>query len=328
MYRLEDIKSIHLEITSKCQARCPMCPRRVHGGPLLQNLELTEITLETFKSWFPVDFIKQLGHLMMCGNLGDPIIAKDTLEIYQYLREVNPGISLHMHTNGSARNKVWWEELAKLNVEVIFGIDGLEDTHSLYRVDTDWNKIIENAKAFIAAGGTAHWHMLIFKHNEHQIDVCQQISKLLGFKSFSAKHTTRFKQGKFDVVDEKYVVTHTLYPSSKSEDMIAPAKQAQNEELPTITCKAKQDNQLYISAKGFVTPCCWLDLEWLPDFSDSKIDYMIKVNAMPNLYKTTLAEIFDSGYFTKIQGCWSSTGLKECSKQCGSFDKLKEQFVK
>jgi MoaA/NifB/PqqE/SkfB family radical SAM enzyme len=149
---------------------------------------------------------------------------------------------------------------------------------------------------------------------------------LLGFKSFSSKHTTRFKQGKFDVVDENYKVTHTLYPSIKSNQMIAPAKFAQEETLPIINCKAKEESQLYISATGFVTPCCWLDLEWLPDFSDSKIDYRIKINQSPNLYKSSLKEIFDSNYFNKIKGCWSSTGLKECSKQCGSFDKLKEQF--
>ena len=34
MYNLKDIKDVHFEITSKCQAKCPMCPRRIAGGPL------------------------------------------------------------------------------------------------------------------------------------------------------------------------------------------------------------------------------------------------------------------------------------------------------
>ena len=82
MYNLEDIKSVHLELTSKCQASCPMCARNIQG---LDNpwLELDEISLAQFKEWFPVDFIKQLDRLFMCGNLGDPIIARDTLEIFQ-----------------------------------------------------------------------------------------------------------------------------------------------------------------------------------------------------------------------------------------------------
>ena len=131
MYNYKDIKSIHLEVTSKCQARCPMCPRRLQGGPLLDSLYLEEITLDIFKKWFPVDFIHQLEHVYMCGNLGDPIIAKDTLKIFRYMRELNPDMSLQMHTNGSGRTEKWWTELAELKVKTVFGIDGLQDTHAL-----------------------------------------------------------------------------------------------------------------------------------------------------------------------------------------------------
>ena len=78
MYKLEDIRDIHLEITSRCQAKCPMCPRRINGGPLNPFIHLDDVSLETFKKWFPVDFIKQLNSLFMCGNLGDPIVSKDS----------------------------------------------------------------------------------------------------------------------------------------------------------------------------------------------------------------------------------------------------------
>jgi len=168
--------------------------------------------------------------------------------------------------------------------------------------------------------------MLVFKHNEHQVDACEQLSKDLGFKGFSIKHTTRFKDGKFDVIDDNYNVTHTLLPSQKSLEMIAPAEKARNETLPTINCKAVEDKQMYISANGNVSPCCWLDLEWLPQHAHSKIDYMIKIKEFPNLHTQSLKEIFDSNFFNKISSCWTSTGLKECSKQCGSFDKMNAQF--
>jgi len=327
MYSYKDITSIHLEITSKCQARCPMCPRRLHGGPLLEGMYLEEIDLGTFVNWFPRDFVRQLKHVYMCGNLGDPIIAKDTLEIFEYMRETNPDMSLQMHTNGSGRSKDWWTKLAKLNVKIVFGIDGLADTHALYRINTDWNKIINNAQTFIQAGGDARWDMLVFEHNQHQVDDCEQMSKDLGFKGFSVKHTTRFKDGKFDVIDDQYNVTHTLYPSQKSLDMIKPAKEAQQETLPTITCKAKNDSAIYVAANGNVSPCCWLDMDWMPQHSTSRIDYMIKIKDVPNLNKNNMQEIFDSEYFNKIETAWTTCGLKECSKQCGSFDKLNEQFV-
>ena len=327
MYRYQDIKDIHLEITSKCQAKCPMCPRRISGGPLNPFIKLDEITLDVFKKWFELDFIKQLDSLFMCGNLGDPIISKDTLEIYQYLREANPNIRLAMHTNGSARDPEWWQRLAQLKVKVTFGIDGLADTHHLYRISTDFNKIIENARAFITAGGVAKWHMLVFAHNEHQIEEARTMSKQMGFADFSIKYTSRFKQDYLQVIDDMGRPTHRIKPTQTSLDMIPLAEAAQKEVKPHIVCKAQKFKQLYVSACGNVSPCCWLDMEWIPPMQESRIDYMEKISEFPNLHRKTLKEIFDGGFFSKIEAQWGTVGLKECTKQCGSFDKLGVQFV-
>jgi MoaA/NifB/PqqE/SkfB family radical SAM enzyme len=305
-----------------------MCPRRINGGQLNPGIILDEIVLDTFTQWFDIEFVKQLDRLNMCGNLGDPIVAKDTLEIFQYLRKHNPAMYLQMHTNGSAKTVQWWKDLAEQRVTVVFGIDGLSDTHSKYRINTDWNKIIENAQAFISNGGDARWDMIVFKHNEHQVEECKALSERLGFKEFSIKHTSRFKDGKFDVLDDNGNIIDVLYPTSKSESMISKVKKAQEEILPTINCKAVNQSELYISATGTVSPCCWLDMEWLPEQSFSKNDYIEKINEYPNLNSKTLKEIFSSGYFTKISNCWTTTGLRECSKQCGSFDRLNEQFIR
>jgi MoaA/NifB/PqqE/SkfB family radical SAM enzyme len=325
MYNYSQIKDVHLEITSKCQARCPMCPRRIGGGPLNPLIHLVEINLDTFKKWFPTEFLIQLESLFMCGNLGDPIIAQDTLEIYRYIRSINPKIRLAMHTNGSARDPEWWEELAKEKVKTTFGIDGLADTHHLYRVSTNWEKIITNAKAFIKAGGFAKWHMLVFKHNEHQVEECQTMSRELGFKSFSYKHTSRFKSDKFHVIDEMGRTTHILEPSKKSFEMIDKIKEAKITPC-AIDCKAKKYSQIYISADGTVSPCCWLDLRWTIPTSDARVDYMDQIGEFANLHNKSLKEIFDSQFFRKIEATWTNKPLIECSKQCGKFDRLGEQF--
>lgn len=327
MYKLQEITGIHLEVTSKCQAKCPMCSRNLQGGKVNPLIELEEVTLDQFKEWFSNDFVKQLKTLYMCGNLGDPIVAKDTLEIFRYLRETNPSINLRMHTNGSGRNLKWWEELAKLEVYVIFGIDGLGDTHSLYRINTDWNKIIENAKVFILNGGRARWDMIVFQHNEHQIEECRQLSNDLGFVEFTVKHTSRFRDGKLNVLNDQGKTVNILYPTSKSHSMIEKVMKAKEEVLPTIHCKVKKDNQIYVSATGTITPCCWTDMEHDIPMSISRIDYLDKIGHWPNLKNKTLSEIFDSGYFDKIEQAWSTCGLKACSKQCGSFDRMNEQWT-
>jgi MoaA/NifB/PqqE/SkfB family radical SAM enzyme len=297
-----------------------MCARNIQGGVDNPFMTVTEISLVQFEEWFPAEFIKQLDRVYLCGNLGDPIIAKDTLKIFQYLTEVNPNISLGMNTNGSAKSWQFWKELARLNVHVRFGIDGLIDTHSLYRVGTNWLKIIDNAKHFIKAGGEATWDMLVFEHNKHQIDSCKELSEELGFKYFVSKNTARFKEGSLNVIDKTGKTTHILYPTDRSRQIIIP------EESKVIKCKVAKEKSLYVSATGNLLPCCWLDTEWFNPNHPHRIDYMDKIGTYPSLHKSTLTEIFDSNYFNKIADTWDSSSLKACSRQCGEVDRFNEQF--
>ncbi len=326
MYNINDIRDIHLELTSKCQARCPMCPRRLNGGPLNPLIELNEIDLETFKSWFPESFLKQLNSLFMCGNLGDPIIGHDCLEVLEYLKTVNPNIRLSMHTNGSARDPEWWERLAATGTRVVFGIDGIGDKHSLYRINTDWHNIMRNAQMFIAAGGEAEWHMLVFDHNRTQVDEAKKMAEEIGFKQFVTKHTSRFAKDSFPVLDDKGKTLYHLKPTDRSKKNAELLAAAKLEEQPHIYCKAKKYSQIYVAADGTVSPCCWLDFKWQLPNNENRIDYMDAVGIFPNLNDRSLLDIFESGYFQTIENTWAIKPLRECSKQCGSFDKLGAQF--
>jgi MoaA/NifB/PqqE/SkfB family radical SAM enzyme len=324
MYNLEDIKIIHLEITSKCQASCPMCARNIQGGVVNPFISIDEITLSQFKEWIPISVIKNLDRLYMCGNLGDPIIAKDTICIFEYLREINPNIHLGMNTNGSAREKHFWNRLAELKVQIRFALDGLGDTHLLYRIGTDWYKIIENAKTFIKAGGEAIWDMLVFEHNSHQIDACKELSVNLGFNQFVSKNTARFKENKLNVLNSDGQTTHTLYPTYKSKHINTPLKE---QSTTSINCKVKSTNSLYISANGTVSPCCWLDNKWMPINNESRIDYMDQIGMHLNLHICKLSDIFNQDIFKKIETTWTSDfPLKTCSKQCGNIDRFNAQF--
>lgn len=326
MYKYHEIKMVHLEITSKCQASCPMCTRNIQGGIENPWMELSEISLEEFKEWFPVDFIKQLERLYMCGNTGDPVVAKDTLKIFKYLRETNPNIVLSMNTNGSARPLHFWQDLAKTGVNVRFGIDGLEDTHHLYRIGTDFNKIIENAKAFIEQGGYASWDMLVFDHNKHQVSTCEQLSKDIGFKEFIIKNTSRFKEGYHPVLKKDGTTSHILFPSIKSKEITKSVVEYKVEENREIHCKVQSEKNLYINAQGHVAPCCWLDFLGVPPMGFAFVDYKDKGFIPPDLKSNTLQEIFDSGFFDKIESTWNNSPLRQCSKQCGKVDKFNEQF--
>lgn len=340
MYNLSDIRAIHLEPTSKCQARCPQCGRfdisdegkNVNKiNPLIKDRNgksgcLDQIDFADFVKWFSPEFISQLNYLYMCGTAGEPTLADDCLKIFAYLRLNNPKMQLSIHTNGGCKPKEWWVKLAKLRVKAVFGIDGLEDTHSLYRVNTNWRKIIENARAFINAGGDAEWQMLVFKHNEHQIYKCMKLSEMLGFKSFRCQHTTRFSENNYlqqPVYNPKGEITHYLEPSSVSLQNYEKVESTfldSNSTKQTIDCIVKKEKELYIAANGDVLPCCHMESCFIYSGEDIE-DYKKKINIKPNLHRQTLKEIFDSLYFRKIQSTWSKDPLTVCSRTCGKKEK-------
>jgi MoaA/NifB/PqqE/SkfB family radical SAM enzyme len=195
MYRYDEIRTVHLEITDRCNAACPMCARNINGGEPNPQLPGTELSIDDIRKIFQPGFVKQLDRLYMCGNYGDPIAARDTLETFEYFRQTNDKINLSMHTNASAKRPEWWSELAGVigrRGYVVFSIDGLEDTNHLYRQNTQWSRIMENARAFISAGGRARWDYIVFAHNEHQVEHAETLSKQMGFEQFKFKKSARF----------------------------------------------------------------------------------------------------------------------------------------
>lgn len=195
MFNRQTVKQLHMETSSVCNAACPMCPR-VLDKNFNEATDAVSLSLAQVKKLFDVPFIRQLESMYMCGNYGDPAAAPDCLDIFRYFREINPDITLGMHSNGSLRNTKWWSELgiilSRPNDYCYFGIDGLEDTNHIYRVNTSFTKIMENASAFIGSGGQAHWEFLVFEHNEHQVDTARELATQIGFVKFREKVSRRF----------------------------------------------------------------------------------------------------------------------------------------
>lgn len=357
IYEYDNIREVHLEITDKCNASCPMCARNKNGGAVNQHLPLTEITLSDCKKIFPISFIKQLNKMFMCGNYGDPIIAAETLECYEYFRQNNNNIELGMNTNGSARTPEWWIKLAKVignKGYVIFSLDGLEDTNHIYRRGTHWLKIMENVQAFISAGGIARWDFIIFKHNEHQIDEAQKLSNKLGFQEFRTKKTGRFfsdnklkgkerhavynKNGTVEYYLEKPINVNWHNNSLQKEKSLIEKFGNMKEYLnqTPIDCKVIKGKSVYVSAEGLVFPCCWTANQ-LYTWMEKETQIVKLLNSFGgteniNAKNFSIREIVEGEFFEKIQDSWlintiEHGKLKVCAKTCGiDFDQFSDQY--
>ena len=204
MYNYSQISHVHFEPTQRCQAACPMCDRTNNS-----HIKNAEISINQFKQIINSDFVKQLRSFLMCGNHGDPMIAKDTLEMYKWLRYNNEKLHLQMTTNGGGRSDDWWKSLAEIFGEhgkVSFSVDGLEDTNHLYRVNVDWKRVENSMDIFTQAGGKGLWIFLIFEHNEHQVEEAERMAKLFGLE-FVRKKSGRWVQSyKNKKVDKKITI--------------------------------------------------------------------------------------------------------------------------
>ena len=356
----KDVRVVHLEITEKCQATCPMCDRNQNGGADNPNLGLHELKLDDIKQIMHPEFVQQLDRIYMCGNFGDPIVATDTLEVFDYFRSQKKELTLGMNTNGGAKKPEWWAELAKVLGNwsyVKFSFDGLGDTNHLYRQGVNWDIAIENAQAFIDAGGKAHWDYLIFEHNEHQVEKARAMSEAMGFQKFIPKKTGRF----FSTMRVAGKDTHqAVNRKGEEKQLLSKPKEVkyQNKEIGKIeeltskygslekyfdnveiSCKVAAEKNMYLSAEGLVLPCCWVAgnmYKWWQKPGENQVWELIQQSGGKDVFdakKHGIAGVMNNEYFSyRLEESWNKPNTHAgkpmvCSQKCGKeFDAFAAQF--
>jgi MoaA/NifB/PqqE/SkfB family radical SAM enzyme len=348
MFKFNQLKSIHIELTNNCQASCPMCARNDHGGLPNPNIIIKEISLDEFKKIFSVEVLTQINHLYFCGNYGDPILSNDLLHILEYCKGTNSNLQIDIHTNGSARTAKWWRSLYRVLPEkhcVHFALDGLEDTHHLYRIGTDFNKIIENAQEFIASGGIAEWVFLSFGHNEHQIDEARRLATKLGFRSFSHKATGRFLEKPwFDVYDKEGNVSYKIEPPTEHKITFVKKEVIENYkkyvETAEINCGVLTTKEIYVDSYGHIWPCCFIGAVPYTYAALAEITHVYHKETKEeikdllsyigdnNLRNRSIKEVIDSDEWQSVwSNYWKEKKLATCARTCGKFsEKIITQY--
>jgi len=328
MIEYKDIRSLHLEISTRCNAACPECPRNFHGVDIIDTYPVTDMTLLQAKTIFTPQFLQQIDNVLINGNYGDFITARDGLAIVEYFKETNPKLRIEISTNASGRPN-WWTRLGELGVTVDFRIDGLADTHHLYRQYTDFNLILENAKKFISAGGRAVWAWIPFDHNVHQRESAETLANDMGFAHFWVADAGR---NVGPVFNREGKLSHVLgdYRDSTDFDELY-AQHVYYTDLPEITltetvtkpiidCHAKNNNEIYITATGEVYPCCWLGFYPRNNTGNPSNVQLRKILENNNANEIGIENAIN--WFIKIEESWKIDSIKEgriysCNETCG-----------
>jgi len=353
------IDEYQLEITTYCNAACPQCPRNISGGSVNPHLPLRHLSRETIDRAFTPELCSKIRQVFFCGSYGDPIVHPDFVDILRDFRSKNPTLWLYIHSNGGVHDTAWWKELAEIlngYGKIDFGIDGLEDTNHLYRRGVKFDKAINNAQAFIQAGGKAQWNYIVFKHNEHQIETARMLSEIIGFEKILFRGTGRFlnhstleESETWDVVpkrDAPYQLEVTTLDEYRNASMKR-LDDLKNEypnirdyfDETTVKCDACIGNKVTITAEGLVLPCNFFehnlydarfrDREVAPGAHDLHfVDGQNQVAKFVNQHRSELdintnsiEQVFASNFWDTLVTSWDKTleqgRIFECAFTCG-----------
>jgi len=320
-----NIRMLNTEQTSRCNLFCPQCARTdPHTGKLNRNITLKDISVDDYKRIAPSEFYSKLKLIDMCGNYGDAIASKNIIEVLEFFTSLNEDVIFRIHTNGSLRSKSWWRKLARTLTEksvIIFSIDGLRDTSKLYRVYSNFDKAIENAKAFIEAGGNAKWNYIVFDHNYHQVEEARKLAEKVGFYNFTTKISARFTHTRHYKKNEGVGQGKTIVEKYGTwENYI---------NITTIRCRYKQHKAIYIDHDLNLWPCCWVGGPMF--FHDDKNVQKVQLKKVLSGYdpgfnslkKRTIKEVLEHKWFSEdLPSSWSKSmedgKLLTCGRTCGT----------
>ena len=313
-----------------------MCVRNYRGFDYNSGYPLCELSLGDFQRIVTPELLQQLiapeppvngfwpkrhnfQGINFNGNFGDFASAKDAVDIVEYVSQYN--VPVRINTNGSLRNTAWWARLALPNVTVGFALDGLADTHYLYRQDTDWYKIIDNAKALIAAGGRAVWRFVPFEHNSHQEVECRRLANELGFVGFENIYDGRDSSPVFNRQGD---YTHQIGTDTRPAHIIPDIKSLIENHITwydaktikhpkdtpelNIQCIHTHNKEIYIAADGSIYPCCFLGF-YPSSMSHPGNKELAKLIMENNALEYPLEHCLE--WFDKVEESWNQSSISE-----------------
>lgn len=334
------IKKVELEITSDCNAACPGCARTLNPD----KLKIQSFTFEDIKRLFPDEGHIRGREFKFCGVLGDPALNVECVKMVDYL--CSNGAYCELSTNGGYQKAEWWQELGEIGsrfpgkVYIHFCVDGHKETNHIYRVNTKFNIIERNMKAFSDAApkNSASWIYIVFDHNEHELEAAKAHAKELTFE-FATRtgmrnsyHDWVAQLGKKNNKTEKIITTTGAKEHSKVEvvkeldKFIEEYKTSTVDEdkikevTDSIVCKYIHEGEIFIASDLTMWPCCFL---WDSAFKnkESILDKLSQFEPNWNsLRHHSIQEVMQHPWYDKLlTASWHpyhNMHLARCIKTC------------
>lgn len=256
------IKDIEFELNTICNSFCPICSRyQNYENELYLNPNLKvnrQLEIDIIEKVFDTNKFDDEVVINLIGTAGEPLLHPDFIPIVKHMRSRLPNSHLTIHTNGGVRNPTFFKELGnflKVNRrhQLYFSIDGLEDTHGIYRIGVDYKKCMDNMKAAIDTGARVIWKFIEFEWNKHQVEEARQLAKDMGCDSFHVSSNVCTDK---EMVDEMISAAHNKINKLTPPPPTWHHGHMEIPEFDYIDKKCMQEQSIFVDIEGRILPCC------------------------------------------------------------------------
>lgn len=297
MINLDEIVVDELQLTTRCNGKCPLCMRQ------RVPFKIKDMETAVVKNLYPYKRVS------FVGPLGDATLHPKIDEIIEIVKD--KGSRIHILTNASTHNNQWWANLAKQlegrgdidngRHSISFSLDGLKGTHEFYRgPNVKFENVISNIKSFIDAGGQAHCTTILFKHNEDEINEIENLAYSLGCLTHRIKISWKYNNK---------LLRPTKWKVKTRSEM---ANERQGKKHKFI-CDFFDRKAVSIDMLGRIHPCCRFSQQFLTQeiVNDIKL-FIVFAKDQSKLHDLKYA--VNSPYFNYIKDHFND--IKWCKEFC------------
>jgi MoaA/NifB/PqqE/SkfB family radical SAM enzyme len=253
-----------IELTTRCPLRCRMCCREGHHDMVRQDMPL-----DNFKKLVP--HFKNVQAVVLEG-WGESLLYPHLTECIRLVR--NEGAQVGFVTSGKTLNEAYITELIQADPSFIgFSLSGASPrTHDAIRVNSDFAELTGHIRMFQEAKArsgrsTPKFHIvyLLLKNNIHEIPTLVRLAKDLRIEELILIHIALVTNSWQD--DQRVFAD---IPNREYEAILEEGERMAREwkiqfKRPVMTprdvavCSEDPLHNLYISVKGNVSPCVYLN---------------------------------------------------------------------
>ena len=337
--------TLDVELTTHCNIKCPQCSRTNETDKLNRHnwVPLTSVSIEQFKTWFPLDTILYIKNFHFSGTYGDPGMCKDLYKILEYIIK-HSFANISLNTNGSMRDSdFWWDvgALCKKRITLIFDVDGIDQKmHNTYRRGSNLEKVLDAIEAVSMTPAKIRILTVLFKHNEDYLEQIRDMVQSRAYKKieFDEVEGNNFQKGPTYYFVNEEGETEFLQQVTREDRQQGLERLSRRvrdhrhihiaESYDHISCLAAEQSNLKITATGQVSPCCYIStsLERASHYKKEERDYpsnMLTTDGIAgsplnptmrdfvenkekfNLNHTPFKDIINNGWFTsELQNSW------------------------